>query len=219
MSTNPISSTTASALAKAAEQNTGNTGLLNTGLDVNDFLKLLIAQISNQDPMGGSSSGGAGGTDYISQLAQFTMLQQISSLSDNMSSSQAYSLIGKYVYLKETPDSDLIFGKVDGVIKEKGINYLMIGGETYEMSKVFAVANEDENIGNIDDQVLQSAYLIGKQVTATTTNDKGEESTVTGKVDSIHIKEGVIYLVIDGKDVKLSDITEISEVPSDQTNV
>lgn len=214
MSINSVTST-GTTVAQAAEQSRGKT-TPDTGLDVNDFLKLLIAQITNQDPMSGSSSGGgAGGTDYIAQLAQFTMLQQISSLSDSISSSQAYSLIGKYVYLKEKPDSELIFGKVDGVIKENGINYLMVGGKTYEMSKVFAVADEYENAGSIDDQVLQSAYLIGKHVLATVKDNEGKESTVTGKVDSISIKDGIIYLVIDGKDVNLSGITEISESPID----
>jgi flagellar basal-body rod modification protein FlgD len=216
MSTNPILPA-ATTIAQAAEQSKGRT--TDKTLDVNDFLKLLIAQISNQDPMGGSSSGGGGGgTDYIAQLAQFTMLQQISSLSSDISSSQAYSLIGKHVYINESPDSEMIFGKVDGVVKEGGINYLMIGGEMYEMSKVYAVAGDYEDSQSIEDEVLKSAYLVGKQVTAQITNDEGVESTVSGKVEKINIKDGVIYLVIGGSDVKLSDITEISEAqPAEQT--
>ncbi len=210
MSTNSVS-TAPSAIQSAVEQSKGKSILEKSGLDVNDFLKLLIAQIKNQDPMGGSSGGGSSSTDYIAQLAQFTMLQQISTLSADISSSQAYSLIGKYVYLKQNPGSELIFGKVDGVIKEKGINYLMVGGEMYEMSKVYAVAGQYEDAGSVEDQVLKSAYLIGKQVSAVVTNEAGEESTVTGKVEKIRIQDGIIYLMIDGKDVKLSDITEISE--------
>jgi flagellar basal-body rod modification protein FlgD len=187
-------------------------------LDISDFMKLLIAQMSNQDPMGGSSESGGSGTDYIAQLAQFTMLQQLSTLSSNMSSSQAYNLIGKYVYLRESAGSELTYGKVDGVIKENGINYLMIGGESYDMSKVYAVANEDENIAGVgDDQVLRSAYLIGKQVTAKVTGTDGTVTTVSGIVEKLKIQDSAIYLVIGGKDVDLGNITEIAGEPAQQT--
>lgn len=189
-----------------------------SGLDINDFLKLLIAQLSNQDPLGGGSSGGSSsGTDYISQLAQFTMLQQISTLTSNLSTTQAYGLIGKYVYLTGENGEDMTFGKVDGVVKEKGINYLMVGGEMYDMSKVYAVADEDNSVA-IDDQLLSSAHLIGKQVTAKVINDDKVESTVSGTVEKIRIQNGVIYLVIGGKEIELSSVTEISDTqPAEQT--
>ncbi len=189
-------------------------------LDINDFLKLLIAQMTNQDPIGGDSSGSGSGSDYVAQLAQFTMLQQLSTLSTSMSSSQAYSLIGKYVYLQERPGAPLIFGKVDGVVRENGVNCLMVGGDTYDMSKVYAVADSDDEIGGIiDDQILRSAHLIGKQVTAKVTGEDGNETTITGTVEKIKVKDGYIYLVVDGKDVELGCITEIAGEPAQTNNI
>ena len=138
------------------------------------------------------------------------MLQQISTLTTNLSTTQAYGLIGKYVYLTGEDGEDMTFGKVDGVVKENGINYLMVGGEMYDMSRVYAVADEDDSLA-VEDQVLSSAYLIGKQVTAKVKDSAGKESTVTGVVEKIRIQNGVIYLVIDNKDIALSSITEISD--------
>ena len=44
-----------------------------SSLAVDDFLKIMVAEIQNQSPTGDSSGSK---TDYLSQLAQFTMLDQ-----------------------------------------------------------------------------------------------------------------------------------------------
>lgn len=205
---NAVTSTTFDEVQNASTRSIPNKS---NDLDINDFLKLLIAQMTNQDPVGGGSSSSGSGSDYIAQLAQFTMLQQLSTLSTSMSSSQAYSLIGKYVYLQESPGAQLIFGKVDGVVRENGVNCLMVGGETYDMSKVYAVADGDEEIGGvIEDQILRSAHLIGKHVTAKVTGEDGNETTITGTVEKIKVKDGDIYLVVGGRDVELGSLTEIA---------
>lgn len=214
---NAVSSTVSDTVEKSASRPIPNK---DNNLDINDFLKLLVAQMSNQDPMSSGSSEGGGGTDYIAQLAQFTMLQQISTLSTNMASSQAYSLIGKYVFIQERPDSQLIYGKVDGAIKENGINYLMVGGEMYDMSKVYAVQDEKDNSAIAEDYVLKCANLIGKQVTAKITGENNEETTVTGIVEKVKIQDGAICLVVNGQDVGLDDITEIAgEQTAETTNI
>jgi hypothetical protein len=94
----------------------------------------------------------------------------------------------------------------------------MVGGQTYDMSKVYAVADGDENIGDdIEDQVLKSAYLIGKQVTAKVKGEDGNDTTITGTVEKIKILDGALYLVIDGKDVELGNVTEIAGEPAAET--
>jgi len=180
-------------------------------LDMDDFLKLFIAQMANQDPLSSSSGSGSGGMDYITQMAQMTMLEQLSSLNDALSSSQAYSMIGKYAYIGGEAGSELLFGKVDGVLNEDGVNYLMIGGNTYDLSEVYGVVEGDVAS---DNEILQSAGLIGKTVTAKVTID-GEESSVTGVVDKVLVADGAIYVVIDDEKIALTDITEISETDAE----
>jgi len=49
-----------------------------------DFLKLMIEELKNQDPMNPMD-----GTQYASQLAQFSSLEQLSNLNDTMTASAA----------------------------------------------------------------------------------------------------------------------------------
>jgi flagellar basal-body rod modification protein FlgD len=190
-------------------QNTGS-----SALDMDSFLKLFVAQLASQDPLSGSS-GGSGGTDYISQLAQLTMLEQFTALNSALSSSQVYSMIGKYVYIGDGTKDGTVQGIVDGVVTEGDEQYLLVGGKYYSMSDVFLVVDPDAVSGATQDQILQSANLIGKTVTAVVTKD-GEETTITGKVEEIVVEDGVIYLVIDGENVALGNITGISPEDADE---
>ena len=103
-------------------------------LDQDDFLKLLVAQLANQDPMEPTSN-----TEFLSQLAQFSLLAQMQSLNSGFLTSQAYSLIGKTVTIEDPDTSEVISGRVDGVVREDGIDYLIIGEEKYEVSWVTGV--------------------------------------------------------------------------------
>jgi len=62
----------------ATQQNNTNKNVL--GKD--DFLKLMISQLKNQDPLNPMD-----GTQYAAQLAQFTSLEQLTNLNSNVSKS------------------------------------------------------------------------------------------------------------------------------------
>src|SRR5579871_2728738 len=64
-------------------------------LTQNDFLKLLVTQIQYQDPLNPKSD-----TDMAAQMAQFTSLQQTTSMSSSLSMLQANSLVGDQVTLQ-----------------------------------------------------------------------------------------------------------------------
>ncbi|MGE5584715.1 MAG: flagellar hook capping FlgD N-terminal domain-containing protein [Bacillota bacterium] len=51
----------------------------------------------------------------------------------------------------------------------------------------------------------QAAALIGKKVTATV-----DDEVITGTVSGVKFKDGVAYLVVEGKEVLVTDVTEIS---------
>src|SRR5438445_10506629 len=81
-----------------------------------DFLKVLMAQLQNQDPMKPMDD-----TQMIAQMAQFTALEATQSLQATMQASnnmqtvaQAGGLIGKYVQSNQA-DGTSILGAVTGV--------------------------------------------------------------------------------------------------------
>ena len=67
----PTSSLTAPSITSTAASATSATSSANT-LGQNAFLKLLIAQLQNQDPLNPTDS-----TTFVSQLAQFSELEQV----------------------------------------------------------------------------------------------------------------------------------------------
>lgn len=85
----------------AAGQET-NSSIFGKGLGKDDFLKLLVAQLQNQDPMNPMSN-----TEFIAQMAQFSALEQMYNLNNSFRllqqdlqgtmMLQAVSLIGKEV--------------------------------------------------------------------------------------------------------------------------
>lgn len=176
-----------------------------SGLGKTDFLQILVAQMSNQDPMEPTSD-----TDFIAQLAQFSVLEQMQQMNSGFMTSQAYSLIGKMVYIEESTNTEAIYGKVDGVLRKDGIDYLMVGDEIYEVSSVTGVLDENLSLDNNEDKVLQSVGLIGKTVTANILNEEGEEQVVTGEVQKIKIHDNAVFVVVDGVDIPVSDLEEIA---------
>ena len=108
-------------------------------ISMDDFLKILAASMSNPSMSADSSSSGSGGTDYISQLVQFTTLEQLNTLSDTLTTStlivqqqQAFQLIGKQVTMNGEEGNES--GKVEKVRFQNGYATLVVNGTEYKMS-------------------------------------------------------------------------------------
>jgi flagellar basal-body rod modification protein FlgD len=88
-------------------------------LDKDDFLKLLVTQLQNQDPLNPADS-----TEFVTQLAQFSSLEQLQNVNSNIqvlqlfeqsiNNSQAVTFVGK-------------------TIKASGSMFELGTGETYEV--------------------------------------------------------------------------------------
>lgn len=119
----------------------------NSKLSVQDFLKIMAAEISNQNPMGGESGGGGSKTDYLTQLAQFTTLDQMTSMAEGINQLKMLNqvtLIGNQVTVYN-PEKN-----VEGVIeKVKFYNaevYIQIHGKDYPIGLLMEVANKEQKI-------------------------------------------------------------------------
>lgn len=115
-------------------------------LDKDAFLQLLVAQMKYQDPLEPTSN-----TEYISQFATFSELEQMQNMSSSMDLSRASGLVGQTVYMKTTGssgDTSYIEGKVDYVYYENGKAYLAINESLYSL----------EDLDTVVDQSYYEAY-------------------------------------------------------------
>lgn len=133
----------------ATGQNTASTTKQKSSLSIDDFLQIMAAEIKNQNPLG-SEGGSSSKTDYITQLAQFTSLEQMSSISNSldlitlMSQQQySFSLMGKEVTLSEGEGT--ITGIVEKVKFQNGYAVLQVNDKEYYLGSVVEVSNSEVN--------------------------------------------------------------------------
>lgn len=137
-------SVTATSSATNATNNAGITArVANKTISQDDFLKLLVAQLSTQDPLNPTSE-----TEFTGQLAQFSALEQsksmgaeLVSLREQQEFLQANNLIGRTVAL-ETEDGAEVTGVVSGLMMVAGKPQLVVNGEMHALSEVLAVEQQ-----------------------------------------------------------------------------
>lgn len=129
-----------SAVSNVAAASNSATENKNT-LDKDAFLKLLVTQMQYQDPMEPTSN-----TEYMSQMAQFSSVEQMQNLTSTITSGQTMSLTGQYVILN-VPDAagniDQVSGLVDYVTVQDGKTYFHIGENYYPSDYLDSVVSMD----------------------------------------------------------------------------
>ena len=98
-------------------------------LGQDDFLKLLVTQFTNQDPMQPMKD-----TEYIAQMAQFTSLEQAKSMTSSTQFTQANGLIGRTVDLLPTGQETPITGVVSSVNVKAGTPQIVVDDQPYDLS-------------------------------------------------------------------------------------
>ena len=110
-------------------------------LDQNDFLKLLVTQLSAQDPMNPMKD-----TDFIAQMASFSALEQSKQTGTDIQSLQANDLIGRVVVV-QADDGTLASGTVSGVVMNAGTPNIVVNDQPYALSAVQSVSPAPTNTG------------------------------------------------------------------------
>lgn len=219
-------STTSTGSVSTGSSASSLTGSTEKTLGKEDFLKLLVAQLQNQDPLNPMES-----TEFTAQLAQFSSLEQLVNISSQMKNlllyqnslqnTMAVNLIGKDVVfsggtvnLQGTADisynlgSDASSVSISVYDSDGNMVRKISLGETSAGDNSYTWDGKDSNGNKLSDGEysieVSAVDSSGNTVTASTKS----EGTVTG----ITYNNGVTYLVIDGKTkIQLGDITEINE--------
>jgi len=208
----------------------GNTSLTNgTAMGKEDFLKLMLAQLQNQDPLSPME-----GTEFASQLAQFTSLEQLMNLNDSMDTS-----INANYFLSQSINNTLAATLIGKEVKLSGSTFQHNGQENttlgYDLSapagnvtvKIYnesgqlvkTIENAPKNSGdnkliwdfsdNEGNSVPQGKYTFKVEPKDADDNMMSYSTYVLGKIDGVKFTENGTMLVVNGAQYNLSDIMEI----------
>lgn len=125
--------------ATSATESTTSKATNSSTLDKDAFLQLLVAQMKYQDPLEPTSN-----TEYISQYATFSELEQMQNMSSTMELSRAASLVGQTVTVSTTGnDGETITdtGVVDFISYESNKALVWVNGTSYPLSGVTEVTD------------------------------------------------------------------------------
>lgn len=193
----------------------------NQQMGKDQFLNLLITQLRNQDPLKPMDN-----TQFISQMAQFSSLEQMQQLNQGFSQIKASSMIGKYVtasYQDETTgEQTTVEGLVDSTKSKDGSIYLSINGKDVSLDKVESVTDDAtvlEHSQYADIKRLRAENMIGKDAVASSStvdsSGKQVQTQTEGIVTGMKNNNGSVYVTIDNKDFLVDDIQEV-KTPSTQ---
>jgi len=116
-------------------------------LGKDDFLKILMTQLSNQDPMQPMQD-----REFIAQMAQFTSVEQLTNMASEMkllrqSLGANSGLIGKdvsWLGKSETGATVTKTGTVDSIIIREGNQYASVEGEEIPLGEILKIQNHGE---------------------------------------------------------------------------
>jgi flagellar basal-body rod modification protein FlgD len=111
-------------------------------LSQQDFLNLLVAQMTSQDPLNPTNS-----QDLLSQMTQFSTLNANTALQGDMAQMQvgqlfsvANSLLCKQVLLQVDPNTTAQ-GVVTGIDSSTNSPQVIVNGQSYTLDQVLSVTN------------------------------------------------------------------------------
>jgi len=222
---------------------TSTTGTTNSGnkiqtaaggsMDKTAFLKILSAEMANLDPTQNTDS-----TAYVTQMAQFAQVEQMTNLNDTMMKSSYEQLVGKGVTMTDTDTSG---NPITGIVKavatdSSGTTYLGISVNgsnattSYKASDVASVIDSSEDttkataITALNTSFSAASLLKGSNVVVSTADTKDANKTikVSGTVKSVYIDNGVVMMKVTTEDgtteeYPYSSVTSTSDASSTTT--
>src|SRR3954447_20048052 len=136
----------ASAISTDTTNAPGSTRLPRQTLTQDDFLQLVMAQLTNQDPMNPQKD-----TEFIAQMAQFSALEQSKSMQQDIARlqadqqfMQANSVLGRAVTLQDD-QGNLIHGTVSAVQVTAGTPQIVVNGQAFDLGALLSIAPATSN--------------------------------------------------------------------------
>ncbi len=184
-------------------------------LGQDDFLKILITQLQNQDPMQPMQD-----RDFIAQMATFSSLEQMTNMSKSMNEmrgmmlGQATSYVGKeIIYEVNVYDqangyflgTENYSGLVTAIENDKGKTFLVTSlGHHITLDALRSVTADLKN------PITDNAHLIGKKVSYAIMLSDATIEEQSSVVSAVSYQDGKIQLVLaNDEKISLTDVLKV----------
>jgi flagellar basal-body rod modification protein FlgD len=213
-------------VASAAQAAAGREPVGPQELGRDEFLRLLVAKLENQDPLKPASD-----TEFISQLATFSSLEQLIDVNDQLEgltlsqtqlvNAQALGLIGRDALLAGDGTLRISGGHADTILyeiprqaREASLSVIDSNGKvvrTFELEKLPSgrVLLEWDGTDENGEPLPDGEYRI--EATATDYADAPMPVVLyrSLRIDGVGFLEGVMSLMSDGREIPFDSIIEI----------
>lgn len=180
------------------------------GLGSQDFLKLLVAQLTNQDPLDPTSN-----QELFQQIASIREIELSTTLTDSLRTltgqqrfSSASSLIGQYV--TSLPDANGLEDR--GVVV--GVRFAVDGRPILLLGS--GAELQLDRLSTIELPLRAGEALVGQKITGVDRRDPSDPRAVEGVVTGVRLNEGgdVVLELDSGDDLRLADVMTVTDVVS-----
>ncbi len=188
------------------------------------FLKLLVAQLENQNPMDPMDNGA-----FVAQLAQFSSLEGITNLGVSMNGVAASmasmqnlntaGLIGRRILIEgnglDYADAPVVFGYgLEESAARVTVSVYSAGGNVVRQMDLGAVGYGEHVItwdgeDNSGSPVTPGPYTFSVQAANESGEDLGTVPYTSGMVSAISMEDGTASLIVGGKLITQDQIKEI----------
>ena len=193
-------------------------------MDKDAFLKILCAELQNIDPTQDQDS-----SQYVSQMAQFSSIEQMDNLNSTLTKSSYQGLVGKGVVMSDTDSSGANYaGMVKGVYTDSSNNTMIaldivssdgsVTTKDFNANDIEGVVDSSDsttsaiNTATLNSSFLAASALVGKPVTVSTTDSSGNAAEVSGTIKSAYIDNGQVMIKVTASDGTTKDYAYSSVV-------
>ena len=208
--------------AVADSNNNSQSVIQKNTLGKDDFFKMLLAQIQNQDPLNPMD-----GKDFATQLAQFSSLERLGDINGqletmnlyqaSLNNAQSLNLIGREV----TAIGDAI--KVEGEFTDLTYNLsgdakkvsVKIYDEAGDMVDTLELGNQKEGTNSVTwncSGVPEGNYTFDVSAVDGNGEKVDVDTMITGIVTGVAFKNGASYLSINGQDIAFGDVISVNDL-------
>jgi len=199
----------------------------NDVLGKDDFLRLLVTQLQYQDPLNPADSA-----QFTAQLAQFSSLEQLGNINDNigglqlsqtaLNNSQAVNFIGKTVtssgnsiHLTDGVSDDLQF-ELGADAKAVFMNIYDVAGNYVKTIESGALSAGEQTLkwGGADqagNKVSDGAYTFEVAAVDADDNMVNTKTFTSGMVTGVTFKNGSLCLLAGNKEIPVDTVIQITE--------